>query len=215
MKNCIKLSALLLAVAFAAACANQKAPAEAALKAAETAWATVSAEAAKYVPDQAKGVSDAIAAAKDALAKGNYEAVIKDASTIPAKVADLQKAIADKKSEWTAAWKTLDSTLGGALVAVQGKVDELTAAKKLPAGVDKAAVEGAKTALTAASQAFEEAKTAFRDADYEGALAKANKVKADVEKIVTDLKLEMPVLAQSGAALVDAAKQTIQDTMKK
>ena len=38
--------------------------------------------------------------------------------------------VAAKKDEWTAAWKTLDSTLGSGLVAVQTKVDELAKAKK-------------------------------------------------------------------------------------
>lgn len=215
MKTIVKVSALAVALAVAAACESQKIPAEAAMKAAETAWAAVSAEATKYVPDQAKGIEQALQTAKDSLAKGNYEAVIKDAAALPAKIADLQKAVAAKKDEWTAAWRTLDSTLSSGLTAVQAKVDELAKAKKLPAGVDKTAVEGAKTALTAAQQALEQAKVAFQNADYEGALAKGNQVRADVAKIVADLKLEMPVLAQSGAALVDAAKQTIQDTMKK
>ena len=215
MRNPIKVSALVLAVAFAAACASQKVPAETAFKAAEAAWATVSADALKYVPDQAKPIAEAIATSKAALANGDYAAVIKDMTGLPAKIADLQKVVAEKKSAWTAAWKTLDSTLGGALVAVQTKVDELTKAKKLPAGVDKAAVEGATTALAAAQQTYAAAKTAFQSADYEGALAGANRARAELGKIMTDLKLEMPVLAEAGPALVDAAKKTIGDTLKK
>ncbi len=65
MKRFVKLTVLLAAVAVAAACANQKAPAEAAIKAAETAWAAVSAEALRYVPAEAKGIEDAIVAVKD------------------------------------------------------------------------------------------------------------------------------------------------------
>ncbi len=123
--------------------------------------------------------------------------------------------IADKKSEWTAAWRTLDSTLGSGITAVQTKVDELMSAKKLPAGVEKAAVEGAKTALAAAQQTYDEAKKAFQGADYAGALAMASKVQAELGKIMTDLKLEMPVAAEAGKSLVEAAKETIKDTMKK
>jgi len=33
--------------------------------------------------------------------------------------------------------------------------------------------------------------------------------------IMTDLKLEMPVAAEAGKSLVEAAKETIKDTMKK
>jgi hypothetical protein len=215
MRNFIKLSALVLAVALAAACASQKAPAETALKAAETAWAAVSAEATKYVPDQAKSIDEAIKAVKDLMAKGDYAAVIKDAGVIPGKIADLQKTIQAKKDEWTAAWRTLDSALGSGLTAVQTKVDELANAKKLPKGVEKAAVEGAKTALAAAQQTFADAKSAFGEGNYEAALAKANQVKTELGKIMTDLKLEMPVAAEAGKTLTEAAEKTIKDTLKK
>ncbi|MCU0256919.1 MAG: hypothetical protein MUF60_09245, partial [Vicinamibacterales bacterium] len=96
MRNCIKVSALVLAVAFTAACASQKEPAEAALKAAESAWSAVSADATKYMAAEAKGVSDAIEAAKGEFTKGNYEAVIKEAGAIPAKIAELQKTLEQK-----------------------------------------------------------------------------------------------------------------------
>ncbi len=215
MRKFVAFTVLLAAAALAAACANQKAPAEAAITAADTAWAAVSAEALRYLPDQAKGVEDAIAAVKDQFAKGNYAEAIKGATEIPTKVGELEKMIADKKSEWTAAWRTLDSAIGGAITAVEGKVNELTSAKRLPAGVEKTAVEGAKTALAAVQQTYDEAKKSFQSADYEGALAMANKARAELAQIVTDLKLEMPVLADSGKALFESAKETIKDTMKK
>jgi hypothetical protein len=215
MKRLITLSALALAVAFAAACASQKGPAEAAIKAAETAWAAVSAEATRYVPDQAKTIDAAIKAAKDAFAKGNYAVVVTDAGTIPAKIAELQKVIAAKKDEWNAAWRTLDSALGSGLTAVQTKVNELATAKKLPKGVEKAAVEGAKTGLAAAQQTFDEAKKMFGEGEYEVALAKANAVRGELAKIITDLKLEMPVAAEAGKTLTEAAQKTIEGTLKK
>lgn len=211
----LKLAAAVLALGSFVACQTQKVPAETAYKAAETAWTAVSAEATKYAPDQAKAISEALAKAKAALANGDYAAVLKDTTDLPAKIAEVSKTIAAKKDEWTAAWKTLDSTLGSGLTAVQAKVEELSKAKKLPKGVEKAAVEGAQTALAAAQQTFADAKTAFQNADYEGALAGANKVKAELAKIVTDLKLEMPVLAESGKALVESAAETVKDTLKK
>jgi hypothetical protein len=215
MKKLLSIIPLVAVLAWSAACQTQKVPAENAMKAAETAWAAVSAEAMKYVPDQAKGIDETIRKAKAALANGQYEAVIKDTTGLPAKIADLQKVIADKKSEWTAAWKTLESSLGSGLTAVQAKVDELSAAKKLPKGVEKAAVETAKTSLATAQQAFADAKTAFGNADYEGALAKGNQVKAALATIATDLKLEMPVAAESGKALVESATETIKDVLGK
>jgi hypothetical protein len=215
MKTTLKLAAAVLVLGSFVACETQKVPAETAYRAAETAWAAVSAEATKFAPDQAKAISETLAKSKAALANGEYSAVIKDTTDLPTKIADVAKTVAAKKDEWTAAWTTLAATLGGSLTAVQAKVDELGKAKKLPAGVEKAAVEGAQTTLTAIQTTFNEAKTAFQNADYEGALAGANKAKADLVKVVTDLKLDMPVLAESGKALAESATQTIKDTLKK
>jgi hypothetical protein len=215
MKKLFSIIPLVAVLAWSAACETQKVPAETAFKAAETAWAAVSADALKYMAAEAKPIDETIAKAKAALANGKYEEVIKETTPLPAKIADLQKAVLAKKSEWTAAWKTLESTLGSGLVAVQGKVDELVAAKKLPKGLDKAAVEGGKTALAAAQQAFAGAKTAYGNGDYEGALAKANQVKNDLAKIMTDLKLDMPMAAEAGKALTESATKTIGGVLKK
>jgi hypothetical protein len=215
MRKLLTIIPLVPVLAWSAACQTQKVPAETAFKAAETAWAAVSAEAMKYVPDQAKSIDETIQKAKAALANGEYEAVIKDTTGLPEKIGDLQKVIAERKSEWTAAWKTLESTLGGGLTAVQAKVDELVAAKRLPKGLDKTAVEAGKTALDHAQQAFAEAKTAYGGGDYQGALAKANQVKNELAKIMTDLKLEMPVAAEAGTALTESATKVIEGALKK
>lgn len=215
MRNFIKVSAVVLAVSLAAACASQKGPAEVALKVAQDAWAAVSAEATKYVPDQAKGIDEALKAAQDLFAKGDYANVIKDAGAIPGKITEIQKTIQTKKDEWTAAWRTLDSALGSGLTAVQTKVDEIVTTKKMPKGVEKAAVEGAQAALATAQQTFADAKTAFGEGNYEAALAKANDVKTALAKIMTDLKLEMPVAAEAGKTLTEAAEKTIEGALKK
>ena len=59
MRRLLSLSALALIVAVAA-CASQKEPADAAIKSAQSAFSAVSAEAQKYVPDQAKAVQDGL-----------------------------------------------------------------------------------------------------------------------------------------------------------
>ena len=215
MKRSLSFIPLVALLVWSAACASQKVPAENALKAAESAWAAISAEANRYVPDQAKGIEDALASARKAMTGGEYEAVIKEATDLPAKIADVEKALNEKKGEWNAAWKTLESALGSGLVAVRAKVDELVAARRLPAGVDKATVEGAQTALTNAEQALADAQNAFLGADYVGALAKANQVKANLIQVATDLKLDLPVLKEEGSALVKSAQETIKEAVPK
>lgn len=200
MKPWCRVVPIVLALGLAAACETQKVPAETAMKAAETAWATVSAEAAKYVPDQAKGIEDAMKSAKDALAKGDYAAVIKDAGALPAKIADVQKAVTAKKEEWTKAWSEMDTTLPATVAAIQSQVETLVKAKKLPAGVDKAAVDGAQAALATAQQTWSDAKAAFDKGDFQDALAKAAAVKDEAAKIMASIKMEMPAAAPAAPA---------------
>jgi hypothetical protein len=64
MKRLLTLIPVIALLGWSAACNSQKAPAEAALNAAQTAWAPVSADAVRYVPDQAKEIDAALAAAR-------------------------------------------------------------------------------------------------------------------------------------------------------
>ena len=200
MKLWCKVVPIVLALGLAAACETQKVPAETAMKAAEDAWAKVSAEAVRYVPDQAKGVEDAMKAAKDALAKGEYAAVIKEAGALPAKIGEVQTALTAKKNEWTKAWAEMDTTLPATVTAIQAQVETLVKAKKLPAGLDKAAVEGAQTALAAVQQTWTDARAAFEKGDFQDALAKAATVKDEAAKIMASIKMEMPAAAPAAPA---------------
>ena len=104
-----KLTVSLLCLVSMIACGNSKALSDAALKTATDAYAAVSADAQKYVPDQAKTVQDAIAGAQAASAKGDYAAALDQAKGIPAKVTDLSAAIAAKKSELTKSWTDMST----------------------------------------------------------------------------------------------------------
>ena len=63
------------------------------------------ADAAKYVPDQTKGLMASLTAAREAFDKGDYKVALEVASAIPAKAKDVAAAVAAKKDELT---KTLD-----------------------------------------------------------------------------------------------------------
>jgi hypothetical protein len=69
MRRISLLRGLALAAVVAAACSNQKAPAEAALKSAQDAYSAVRTDAEKYVPEQARAIQDGLASAQAALAK--------------------------------------------------------------------------------------------------------------------------------------------------
>ena len=94
MSKRLILAVLTIACCFAlAACNTAKAPAEAAIKAADEALAGVKADASQYVPDQLKGVEDALAAAKDNFQKGEYQKALDGAKDLAAQAKDLAAAV--------------------------------------------------------------------------------------------------------------------------
>ena len=128
-------------------CSTAKAPAEAAIKAAEDALAAARPEVAKFAPDQLKGVEDALATAKDNFQKGEYPQALTGAQDLAAKVKDLAAAAAAKKDELTKSWQDLSGGLPGMVDVITKRVEILSKSKKLPAGLDKDKFETAKTSL--------------------------------------------------------------------
>ena len=153
--------------------AANKEPAAAAIKAAEDSYNAVKAEVVKYIPDQVKGVEDAIKAAKENFEKGNFDAALDTAKAIPAQVTALATAAAAKKAELTKSWEEISGALPEMLDSIKEKIAALSATKKLPKTLDKAKLEGAKTDYEAAAKMWDKAKAAFAGGGMADALAKA------------------------------------------
>ena len=197
LKRSFSLLAAVALVTIASGCANQKAPAEAAIASAETAFTAIQADAAKYVPDQAKGISDAIAAAKDAVAKGDYQAALTSAQALPAKITDSTTAVTAKKAELTSTWTGLSTALPKAVEAIQSRIGMLSKSKKLPAGLDQAKFEDAKTGLATVTSTWAEATTAFGAGNLTDAIAKAETVKAKTVEVMGLLNMQVPAGLQA------------------
>jgi len=184
------------AAAFLFACAGQKVPAQAAITAAETAFSAVKAEAMQYVPDQAKGVQDALDAANAAFQKGDYAAALAAAKDVATKSQELASAAAAKKAELTKTWEGLSAGLPKMVDAIKSRVDILSQAKKLPANLDKAKLEDAKSGLAAITQTWQAASDAAKSGNVADALAKASTVKAKAVEIMGLLGMQVPAAAQ-------------------
>jgi hypothetical protein len=195
VKHLLKLMPVLLLIVLVAGCASQKAPAEAALKVADDAFAAIKAEAANYVPDQAKGVEDAIAASRDQFAKNDFAAALASAQAIPAKIDELKTAVAAKKNELTATWNSLSEGLPGMVQAIQSRVDILSKSRRLPKGLDQATFDGAKADLATATTTWTDATSAFSAGNLMAAVTKAQEVKAKAAEIMTALGMQAPVAA--------------------
>jgi predicted small secreted protein len=187
VRSVVVLTGLLLA-----ACATEQGPAEQALKAAENAVNSAAAEAVKYVPDQVKTVQDQLKSLKDTYAKGDYKAVLGGASDLTAKVKALSAAAAAKKAELTKSWEDVNAGLPKVVDAIKRRVDILSKAKKLPATVDRAAVDAAQSGLQTLDKVWNDAQASFKSGNLADALAKAQTAKTQAADIMTKLGMDVP-----------------------
>ncbi|HEY3348726.1 MAG TPA: hypothetical protein VGM13_03030 [Thermoanaerobaculia bacterium] len=188
MKNVLKMTALVLCCVALVAC-SQKGPAEAALTAATTAVDGVKADAAKYVPDQAKSLMASLTAAREAFDKGDYKMALEAANAIPAKAKEAAAAVAAKKDELTKSFTALTASLPAKVEQIKAKVGELAAMKKLPKDMDKAKVEAAKSGLEAAQKTWAEANDAFKAGNLMDAVKKGNDVKGQADQLLATLNI--------------------------
>ncbi len=191
-----------LATFVAVACG--KGPAQAAITAADAAVSGARADGEKFVPDQFKALSDAAAAAKAKFDSGDYKAALEGAQAIPAQAQAVMQAAVAKKAELMEGWKTMEGSLPAMVAEIQKKDMELSSAKELPAGMDKAGLEAVRTELEGATAAWAEAGTAFGAGDVMAAMAKAGQVKASAEGMMTKLGMTPPAPAATEAPATEA-----------
>lgn len=191
--------ALALACAATLACNSGKAPAEAAMKLAEEAVNGARTEAANLVPDDMKSLSDDLNVAKDAMAKGDYKAALASASSIQQKANDVIAKAKAKKDELTKSWAEMSDSLPKMMDAIKSRVDILSQAKKLPAGMDAAKLASAKDGLAAATTAWGQAQDAFKAGNWTDAMAKASDVKAKATEVMATLGMDASGAAPAAA----------------
>jgi hypothetical protein len=187
------LALLVASAALAAACS--KAPAEAALKAADEAVASVSADGQKFAPDQFKSLADAAKAAREQFDRGDYAGARTSAEKVFADAKEVVKAAAAKKEEVTKAWADLQTRLPAMGEAVRARVNELSAMKKLPKGLDKSQLESAKAGLAAFDEAWGEASAKAQAGDMMAAVEKAKSAGTKASELTSALGLTPPAEA--------------------
>lgn len=171
---------ILGAMIFFTACSNShKTDADAAIKAAQTAYAAVADEANQYVPDQASQVQSAIQSAKDSFDKGDYEAADEASKNLSVKIQDLTKAADAKKADLTNQWNALNSSVPALLAEEQKKIDALTKRRKLP----KAVADN----FASAKQTWADASAASASGKIPDAVAKGTDAKTKLTDLQTTL----------------------------
>jgi hypothetical protein len=204
VKHWFARSIVVIAALAFVACASDKEPAERALKTAEDAVNAAMPEGSTYVPEQAKAVQETLRGLKDRMAKNDYKGVLAGAGEVTAAATALTAAATAKKAEvakmtaeLTKTWEDMSSGLPKVVEAIKSRVDILSQAKKLPAGVEKAAVDGAKTGLETIDKTWAEAQEAFKSGNIADAVAKAKTVKTMAADIMTKLNMPVPEALKS------------------
>jgi hypothetical protein len=193
LSSAIALSVLAMAGGLIlGGCASDKAPAEAAIAAAEQAVNAAAAEASKFVPDQVQSLQAALTSAKDKFAKGDYTAALADAKSLPDKAREVASAAAAKKAELTKTWESMSAGLPSVVDAIKSRVDILSQAKKLPANMTADTLAKAKSSLDEITQQWTAASDAFKGGNVADAISKATTVKAKAAEVLTMLGMPVP-----------------------
>ena len=194
-RTAVGITAAIAGLVLVACESADKTPAAAAITTAQAAIDSVKGEAAKYVPDQVKSVEDMLATAKANFEKKDFKAALTGAQDAAAKAKDLGAAAAAKRAELTKAWEEVSSGVPQMAAAIKSRVDILSQSKKLPAGLDKAKLDGAKSGLAALNQSWTEASEAFKSGNVTDAVAKARAAKDKAVEVMTALNMTVPQAA--------------------
>jgi hypothetical protein len=196
MRTAFGIALMIAALMFVACESAEKAPAAAAITTAQAAVDGVKGEAQKYMPDQVKSLEDGVAGAKASFEKNDFKAALAGAQDVAAKAKDLGAAAAAKKAQLTKSWEEMSSGVPKMAEAIKSRVDILSQSKKLPAGLDKAKLDGVKTDLATLNQSWTEASGAYQSGNVNDAVAKAQAAKTKAVEIMTALNMTVPEAAR-------------------
>jgi HAMP domain-containing protein len=197
----MKISNLVLALAAATVmmtgCAKQKGPANEALEKIEASLAEVKDDAARYAPDGLKGVESQLERLKQSYEAKDYENVLAGTPQLEKAVGSLKSAVDSGKQHAKAAlavakteWEALSAEVPQMVASIQARVDELSAKKRLPFGINKEEFEGSKSAFESMKAAWNDASEEANKGDAVEANAKARTAKGMGEQIIDQLKIK-------------------------
>ena len=174
------LAALTLLVL--AACGGLKSTAEQAITMADAAIAAVAPAAEKVLPDDLAALTGAVASAKDAFARGEYQPVIDGLKDVPAQAAALGDKVKGETARLTEEWNTLTVAMPRNLEAVKTQLDKLGKMRRLPQGMDAAKLESAKGAYEAAVAEWPSVTEAWTAGNLAAAMTQATALKGKVSE---------------------------------
>jgi len=190
---------LLMAALLLAGCANQMEPAKKAIADIEVAVEAAGPDAAQYIPDQLQAVTSQISDLKMKFDQKDYKAVIAAAPALLTQAQGLAAAAGTARQAAEAAaleglnaeWGALSTDLPAQLAAVTGRVAILSKSKKLPAGLDAATFDAAKSGAGEAATLWEQATAAQAAGNVEQAVTTGRQVKEKLNAAMAGLGMSV------------------------
>lgn len=186
--------ALLAATWVFVGCADNSAPAEAALAKVEAALAETRADAEKYAKEELANVDESMKMLKNNMAHKDYRAVMMNSPAVTTAIANLKTKASEAKAEAEAnlaaaqaEWTDLTASVPPMVDALQKRVDTLAKSKKYPKGMDQTAFDAAKSNFEQLKSSWTEASGNFADGKAAEALRKARTAKARAQAMVEQL----------------------------
>lgn len=180
------LSFVLVALSLVACTDRAKAPAEAAVQAAEVALGSLTDVAQKHLPVETAALQQSVASAKSLFEKKDYEGALAAAGDVPARTKVIL-ATANAKEEAVGAWNAAAGPLSQMLGALKTRVESLSLLVKLPDGMQRSTFDEAKAGVTAIEAGFAEAQDQANRGEVQAATAKAGELRAKAGEIMKSL----------------------------
>ena len=192
MRKTAWILALAAALLLFAACKDLKTPAQQALDSVTAAVNAVTDTATIYAPQELAKVQNALTGLQQAFGLKEYQKVIDQAPQLLGQVDALKGAVEARKSELGTAWSALTSGLPGVVDAIKSRVDILSQAKKLPAGMTPDMLASAQQGLADMTAAWGAATAAASADNLVDAVAKGDQVKSMAAQVMTSLGMQAP-----------------------
>jgi hypothetical protein len=169
----VTLVPLLPALLFAG-CGVTRNAAESAVAEVQAAYSGIASEAEDVTPDEARLIEDALAQAKDDLAKGNFSATRLAVTSLRHRVKELADRLPGRRAELEAAWAMLEAAIPDTLSALERKLGR---ANRPSAGARRAEFDAARKELSNLTALWAEARAAEQLGRTAAAVTKASDVK--------------------------------------
>jgi hypothetical protein len=188
MSSTMLRGALALGLAvLAGGCSMAKGKAESAIAEADSNLQAVAVDAQAYVPDQYAAAGAQLTAAKTDFESGSFADALTKAQEATTLVGGLAPAIEARKTELATMWQGMSEALPKTVQAIQGRVDELSKMRRLPAGITKEAVTQAQHDVQEMTASWTQAVEAQGKGDLATATSLAAGLQAKADQVMNAL----------------------------